>query len=127
MHKSILTILLATAVSACATSPKAQLVENGYERGALGVAAITRGDWSAAEAAIQAGAVAAGDPARLINLGTVYMETGRPGMAMSTWRLALAAPNHFMVETADGRWVSTRALAERALAKHETAVRSAAR
>jgi hypothetical protein len=32
-----------------------------------------------------------------------------------------------MVETADGQWVSTKTVAERALAKHEGAVRSATR
>jgi hypothetical protein len=120
-------VLLAATMSACATAPQAQLVENGYERGALGVAAIGRGDWQTAEAAIERSRVPATDPARLINLGTVYMETGRPGMALSAWRLALASPDHFMVETAGGKWVSTKTLAARALAKHESGVRSATR
>ncbi|HEX8401878.1 MAG TPA: hypothetical protein VF628_09265 [Allosphingosinicella sp.] len=122
-----LLILAGAGLSACATTPQAQLVENGYQRGALGVAAIARGDWRTAEASIEQGPVAADDPARLINLGTVYMETGRPGQALSAWRLALASPNHFMVETAGGQWVSTKTLAERALAKHKGAVRSATR
>lgn len=112
-------LILAAGLSACATPQKVQLVENGYTRGSLGVAAIARGDWHTAEESIERGRVAADDPARLINLGTVYMETGRPGMALSAWRLALASPEHFMVETAGGQWVSTKTLAERALAKHE--------
>ena len=120
-------LMIAVGLSACATSDRVALVEDGYGRGSLGVAAIARGDWQAAEALIQDGRTDTGDPARLINLGKVYMETGRPGMALSAWRLALASPNHFMVETADGQWVSTKTVAERALAKHEGAVRSATR
>jgi hypothetical protein len=119
--------MIAVGLSACATTDRVALVEDGYGRGSLGVAAIARGDWQAAEALIQDGQTDAEDPARLINLGKVYMETGRPGMALSAWRLALASPNHFMVETADGQWVSTKTVAERALAKHEGAVRSATR
>ena len=117
----------AAMLSACATTDRVAMVEDGFERGSLGVAAIARGDWQIAEAAIEAGSLGETDPARLINLGTVYMETGRPGMALSAWRLALAAPNHSMVATADGKWLSTKTLAERALAKHEGAVRSATR
>ncbi len=120
-------LIIASGLSACATTDRVAMVEDGYERGSLGVAAIARGDWQTAEASIEDGRTDAADPARLINLGKVYMETGRPGMALSTWRLAMASPNHFMVQTADGQWVSTRTVAERALAKHEGAVRSATR
>ncbi len=127
MRLSLLLVAATASLAACATNDQVAMVEDGFERGSLGVAAIARRDWQAAEASIEASRVAQNDPARLINLGTVYMETGRPGMALSAWRLALASPDHMMVATADGRWVSTRDLAERALAKHEGAVRSATR
>lgn len=127
MRVPAILILSASALAACVSTPGAQLVESGYQRGSLGVAAIARADWRSAERAIEQGTTAADDPARLINLGTVYMETGRPGMALSAWRLALASPDHFMVETAGGQWVSTRQLAERALARHDKAVRNATR
>ncbi len=127
MRLPLLLIAVATTLGACATTDRVAMVEDGFERGSLGVAAIARGDWKAAEASIESSRMAENDPARLINLGTVYLETGRPGMALSAWRLALASPNHSMVATADGGWVSTRDLAERALAKHEGAVRSATR
>ncbi len=127
MKMPILLLAAAASLGACATTDKVAMVEDGFDRGSLGVAAIARGDWRAAEASIEASRMAESDPARLINLGTVYMETGRPGMALSAWRLALASPHHSMVATADGRWVSTRDLAERALAKHEGAVRQATR
>jgi hypothetical protein len=119
--------LAAATLSACATNDRVAMVEDGFDRGSLGVAAIARGDWRSAEAAIDAGSLGETDPARLINLGTVYMETGRPGMALSAWRLALASPDHSMVATASGKWLSTKVLAERALARHERAVRSATR
>lgn len=118
----------AISLCGCASTETAGLVEQGYERGALGVAAIGRKDWKTAEANLQElRGVSAGDPARLINLGRVYFETGRPEMARSAWRLALASDQQFMVETADGTVISTKDLAEKALAMHEQAVRSAAR
>lgn len=121
--------LAALPLAACATTDKMAMVEDGYERGALGVGAIDRGDYAAAEEIIdrRAGNIAVDDPARLINLGTVYMKTGRPGMALSAWRLAAASSSHFMVATRDGRWMNTKDLAELALARHEEGVRSATR
>jgi hypothetical protein len=55
------------------------------------------------------------------------METGRPGMALSAWRLALASPNHFMVQTADGEWVSTKDGRRARARQARGAVRSATR
>ena len=126
--------LLATAgltLAGCATAgnqPSA-MVEDGYDRGALASAAIARGDWTAAEAALgrKAGGIRADDPARLINLGRVYMATGRPGEALSAWRLAAAAERHFDVETSSGAMISTKTLAETLLARHDNQVRSATR
>ena len=114
-----LLILAGAGLSACATTPQAQLVENGYQRGALGVAAIARGDWRTAEASIEQGPVAADDPARLINLGYVYMEQGRREEALTAWRAALAAPRHRVVETMAGHEVRTDALARQILARHQ--------
>lgn len=117
----------AISLSACASTQN-QFVEQGYERGALGVAAIDRGDWKAAEAQLRAmRGVAADDPARLINLGKVYAETGRTGAALSAWRLALASDKHFVVETTDGRKVSTDELARQAIARYDTQLRTATR
>jgi lipopolysaccharide biosynthesis regulator YciM len=103
-------------------------METGYAPGALAAAAIDRQDWSRAETLLRASSADENDPARLINLGKVYMETGRPGMAMSAWRLALASDRHFMVETIDGRWLSTAELARQAMARYaRTDVQSATR
>ena len=113
-------IVLAAAAStlgACAAGP-APLMEAGYQPGALGVSAISRGDWAAAERALMQSPVREDDPARLLNLGRVYAATGRTEQAVQTWRRALASDRHFEVETATGEWASTRVLAERALAQH---------
>ncbi|MDQ3140418.1 MAG: tetratricopeptide repeat protein [Pseudomonadota bacterium] len=119
MKTPALLAFTAISLAACATNQPAAMVEQGYQRGALAVAAIDRGDWSTAEEKLIAmQGTSARDPARLINLGTVYMETGRPGAAMSAWRLALASPKHFMIETRDGRTVSTEVLARQAIARH---------
>jgi Flp pilus assembly protein TadD len=128
MRTPALLAAAAALLSACAANQSAGLVENGYSPGSLAVAAIDRGDWAQAEALLtRNGGASQDDPARLINLGKVYMETGRPGMALSAWRKALASDRHEMVETIGGQWVSTEALARQALALHGTEVRSAAR
>lgn len=126
MKKSVLAAIAALSLSACASNEPGLMVEQGYQRGALGVAAIDRGDWSAAEAQLaELRGVRADDPARLINLGKVYMETGRAAEALSAWRLALAADRHFEVETADGRVVSTDQLAREALAHYDRRMQTA--
>lgn len=131
MKTFLLLTLAALPLSACATAgtQHAAMVEDGYDRGALASAAIARGDWAAAEAALERmpGGIRADDPARLINLGRVYMATGRTGEALSAWRLALAQERHFDVETGNGDMVSTKRLAETLLARHDNQVRSATR
>lgn len=128
MRMPTLLALTAIGLSACASTQSAGLMENGYNPGALAVAAIDRGDWGRAEQLLmRMNGVSEDDPARLINLGKVYMETGRPGMALTAWRQALASDRHLMVETIGGQWVSTEDLARKALARHDRNLRSAAR
>jgi Tfp pilus assembly protein PilF len=123
------TAVLGTAflLSACATA-EPSFVEQGYERGALGVAALHRGDYAKAETLLEEKrGLKDNDPARLINLGTVYMQTGRSADAVQMWRQALAAQEHYLVETEDGRVASTDQLAREALARHQSRVVTAAR
>jgi len=128
MRKSLSAVAAATALSACATGEQAALVEQGYQRGALGVAAMQRGDWESADAQLsELRGVRADDPARLINLGKVYAETGRVGDAVTVWQRALASDRHFEVVTAEGRVVSTDQLAREALERYRPAVQTAAR
>lgn len=128
MRNIALAAFAAIALSACAGKQPGMIVEQGYQRGALGVAAIDRGDWTAAEAQLaERRGLGADDPARLINLGKVYAETGRLEDAVAVWRTALASKRQFEVVTAEGRIVSTDQLAREALARYQPALRTAAR
>ena len=115
----MLAVLSAASLSACAMNRSAPLAETGaYRPGALAIAAIERQDWPRAEILLtdtQRGS--AEDPARLINLGKVYWETGRRDQARALWRRA-AAMDPVEVETMGGRSVSTVVLAREALAAY---------
>jgi|GEM_PF-1727635 len=124
MNRALL-LLAGAGLSGCASAGQAPFVEQGYARGSLGVAAIVRHDWSAAERQLQTSKAQSRDPARLINLGRVYMETGRKSEALAVWRQALASEDVFVVETVTGEAVSTRELARRALALYGSDVRIA--
>ena len=118
MRIALISLAAALPLAACASSG-AQMVENGVPRGSLGVAALERGDLARAEQLLLASSLERDDPARLINLGYVYMEQGRREEAMTAWRAALAAPRHRVVETMAGREVRTDALARAILARHQ--------
>lgn len=113
------------AAAACMSTP-GPVVEAGYPTGSLAVAAMERQDWATAERLLtEERQVDRDNPARLVNLGRVYMETGRTAEAIATWRRALAAERHFEVETLDGRMVRTDQLAREALDRY--ALQTAAR
>ena len=127
MKSLTLLALAGLSFSASALAAPAPTIEAGYAPGTLAVAAIERGDWARAEALLTDRRLNGDDPARLVNLGEVYWATGRRGEALSAWRRALASTSHFEVETLDGRTVSTADVARAALARHDTALRSAGR
>lgn len=127
MMRHALLALATLAVSACAAAP-GPIVEAGYPTGSLAVAAIERGDWAAAERLLTRDSpLSADDPARLINLGRVYMETGRSEQAIAVWQRALAASNHSEVETLGGRSARTDEIARDALAHYWRFAQTAAR
>ena len=109
--------LLALAATSAAS---AQTVEEAYPVGSLAVAAIERGDWGTAERLLgENRGVDADHPARLINLGQVYMATGRHAQALAAWREALADPHPAEVTTLGGRTTTTAHLAQEALDHYE--------
>lgn len=114
-------LAIALGLLALPSIANAQAVESGYPRGSLAVAAIEQGDWARAEALLNAAPVSRDDPAWLINMGQVYMRTGRQAEALTAWRAALQSTRHVEVETLNGRLVSTRDVARDALARYETA------
>lgn len=120
MKTPVTLALAALALSACAANRAAPMAETGYAPGALALAAIERGDWARAEILLtDASRGSASDPARLINLGKVYWETGRPEQARAAWRRALASNQAVDVETMGGRTVSTLQLAREALEAYD--------
>lgn len=126
MKHIVLLVAGTAALSACASN-RASLVEAGYPTGSLAVAAIERGDWATAERLLtEHPAVGRDDPARLINLGRVYIETGRPAQAMTAWRAALAS-RPAEVETLGGRTARTDELAREALAHYGATLQTATR
>jgi Flp pilus assembly protein TadD len=127
MKKLAILALATIALSACAAIP-GPTVENGYPVGSLAFAAIERGDWATAERLLTLdNRVAQDDPARLVNLGRVYMATGRTAQALTAWRQALASPHPVEVETLGGRTATTDQLARQALDHYQRTLQTAAR
>ena len=114
-----LAVLSAASLSACAMNRSAPMAETGaYRPGALAVAAIERQDWARAERLLtDTHRGSAEDPARLINLGKVYWETGRQDQARALWRRA-AALDPVEIETVGGRSITTAVLAREALSTY---------
>lgn len=124
MRKALLLVagIALPAFAAMAQPP----VPKGYTAEPLGASAIEQRDWSAAERELNARGLKQDDPARLINLGRIYMETGRRDEAIALWRQAMASDQEYMVQTAKGETISTRELARRALALYGRDTRTAA-
>ncbi|MGE0774475.1 MAG: hypothetical protein AB7G25_09355 [Sphingomonadaceae bacterium] len=81
--------------------------------------AIARGEWAVAEQKLTGmSGSAAADPARLINLGKVYMATGRREQALEVWRQAAETPKPYLVELQDGSVASIDQVAKTALARY---------
>jgi len=127
MRGSLLTALGALCLPAAATAAQTPAATVVYAPDPLAAAAIQQGDLARAEAILTSGRLDAGDPVRLINLGDVYWLSGRHGDAIDAWRRALASRNHYDVETAGGRRLSTYDIASEALAAHGRPVQTAGR
>lgn len=106
----------ALAMGATATASPDRSGEVGYARGALGYDALVAGDLRRAEQQIaSANSVATDDPARLINLAYIHMQTGRVRSAQALFEAVRDHREHFMVELANGTTADTRDVARRAL------------
>jgi hypothetical protein len=121
--------VIGLSLLACfAASAPAQTVENGYPMGSLAVAAIERQDWASAERLLtQPSTISRDDPARLINLGRVYLATGRAELARNAFARAFASSRHTEVETLSGQIISTRELSRLALQRVTAEVQIASR
>lgn len=106
------------ALATMAQAEPARTGEVGYARGALGYDALMAGDMTRAEQQIaDARGVARDDPARMINLAYIHMQTGRLQSARQLFEAVRDHRDHFMVELANGEAVDTREVAQRALTR----------
>lgn len=94
----------------------AQQREIGYPKGSLGVEAILNADYAAAERQLDDFRVYKDDPGRLINLGFVFMKTGRTQDAARHFEQVLEQDNVDMI-VADGRTMYSHDIARRALSQ----------
>lgn len=116
MKTAALLALATLSLCACTANRAMPIAAAGYVPEGPAVAAMERGDWARAERLLlDTSRVDAEDPARLINLGKVYWETGRRDLARASWRRALASTSPLDVETTGGRRLSTTQLAREAL------------
>lgn len=98
-------------------SVAAEPSEINYPEGSLGFAALMRADLKTAEDQLRLSpGVADDDPARLINLGGLLSRTGRPAEGILLLERAASGEDIDLV-LADGRTVSSRETARKALAK----------
>ncbi len=87
---------------------------------------LAAGDAAAAVRKLEAGADSS-DPAVLINLGTAYARQGATDKALVAFRAAIASPDRYDLELADGSWMDSREVARVALAGLQRATAQAAR
>lgn len=112
----IRTIFGLVLIAACTVPAVAAPAEIGYPRNALGYAAMMAHDFPTAERQLRAsGDVAANDPARLINLGTLLIQTGRQAEGADMLEQARKSEDVELV-LGDGRTMWSRDVARRALA-----------
>lgn len=99
--------------------------EIGYETGALGYAALLKGNYPVALEQMQAAEkqvspatshdLSRRDPARLINMGLAYAKMGDLALARTHYQAAIDSERSFDVILSDGRVMDSRVAARHAL------------
>ena len=108
---SLITILLTAAAasqSVVAPAPTAGVTDVAYTE-------LSSGNADAAVRKLEDAAQS--DPAVLINLGAAYARQGATDKALASYRAAIASPDRYDLELADGRWMDSREVARAALGK----------
>lgn len=88
---------------------------------------LSAGDAAGAVRKLEDNAADTSDPAALINLGTAYARQGSTDKALAAYRAAIASPDRYDLELADGRWMDSREVARSALASLQRTTAQAAR
>ena len=126
MNTKVITIAAVAALGMAApgfaqpVQNRAAATEIGYEEGALGYAALLKGNYPVAleqmqTAEKQVAPAARRDPARLINMGLAYAKMGDAASARSHYKAAIGTERSFDVILADGRVMDSRVAARHAL------------
>jgi Flp pilus assembly protein TadD len=109
------TLILAALLAAQSAAP-AVLVEARGDRVDVGYSELAAGQPQAAIERIQANrAVDANDPAALINLGAAHARMGDLADARTVLTAAIASPDRYELQLADGRWMDSRRAARMAM------------
>lgn len=110
-------VLAQIAALALAAYTPAVSVESAAMGQAYGTQELVEGRESAAIRAIRdRGTLAEQDPALLINLAVAHARRGDEPRARDLFEAALAHRDRIELETADGRWEDSRALARKGIA-----------
>ncbi|KUO56273.1 MAG: hypothetical protein APF78_12280 [Sphingomonadales bacterium BRH_c3] len=104
------------AQSAALPAGESDEIEVRSAESQVGYEALMAGDNERAIAEIEANRVLAqNDPARLLNLGIAYARSGDESQARAMFQAALTSADQMELETSQGDWVYSRALARQAL------------
>lgn len=115
MHSRTLTAAVILAMASAAAPAAANDYEIGYPKNSLAYRALIANDLATAETQLLRDArVSHDDPAKLINLGQVYAQTGRAEEARRMFQAAMMADEADLI-LADGRTINSRDAARRAL------------
>ena len=102
-------LLAQAALVAAPPEPAVQTVDVAY-------AELARGDTQGAIERIRGNReVTATDPAALINLGAAHARLGKTRKAEKLYRAAIASPERYELELADGSWMDSRRVARLAI------------
>lgn len=111
-----------SAFSLAVETPSAQVAPN------VAYTELAAGRSDAALRILEGGSlVRASDPAALINLAAAYSAAGYTDKAIASYRAAIASPDRYSLELADGTWMDSRLAARTALKRLMTANARASR
>ena len=117
---SVLAIVAANGAVYAEPTPSGEI---GYPQGSIGYDALIAGDNDRAITEILASnRISRRDPAKMINLGQAYARTGRTAEAAALFTSAMESREEMDLVLADGRVISVKDAARRALTNLKTKV-----
>lgn len=124
----IVTLMLAGALLVEAPTNRSHFQMNEIEHVDVAYEELMQGRTDEAIARIRANkALAADDPAAMINLGAAYARKGMHREALACYALAQGSRDRFELQMADGDWMDSRRAARLAAARLTSATALAAR